>query len=217
MMTGLWVANVMYYFIHPRLLLQAYKCLKERGAQTSYFSSSNDIWRCHLPKPRSLRGTLWEEMWRKAGGRQQDWKSSIFLFLTRFCPPTVSGMKSVRCFIMHTPLKCNLHIMLYLSLLKSSISLSPIKTYLFSFNQFQVFLLPSQNCSPFKSLYSWSSWKDIFSVKMDFWPYYFTPKLRKLILPLSWYYFPTVSFTHDIHTGVSCYSLGIQSIFHSSL
>lgn len=104
----------MYYIIHPRLLPQVYECLKERGAQTSNFSSSKDILEMSSTKPRLSWGTLWEEqMWWKARGRENDWNSYIFLFLTRSCLPAVSKMKSVRSLIMHTSLKCNLHNILY--------------------------------------------------------------------------------------------------------
>lgn len=86
------------------------------------------FWRCHLPKPRLSQGTLWEEhMWRKSGGRQQDWNSYILLFLTRSCPPIVSEMKSVRCLIMHTPLKYNLLSMLYCLSLSLQFHFHPLR------------------------------------------------------------------------------------------
>lgn len=79
-MTGLWIANVMHYFIHPRLFPRVYECLKERGAQTSNFSSSDVISSGNVICPNP--GHHKELCEKKKGWRERAGMELLYVFIS---------------------------------------------------------------------------------------------------------------------------------------
>lgn len=76
---------------------------------------------------------------------------------------------------------------------------STLQIYFFSLGQFQLLLLPSQSPPLFKSPLIPCHLAKTFSMQSPISvPSISTPKLRIFILPISYYYFPTVSLTLGI-------------------
>lgn len=197
----------MYYFIHPRLFPHIYECLKERGAQKSNFSSSEDILEMSSTQTQVITRNLVRG--RKAGGREQEWNSCTFLFLTRSWPPIVSEIKSVRWLIIDSPLKCNLHNMLYCLSLSLQFQFhllrlifSPSITSIFFSCQVKV-VHPSNLFIPHEV-------PKIILCETGCLALLFHSKTQKINFA-SLLIFPTVSLSRT--QMISCYRLGIQGIF----